>query len=47
MDNVIIAESMGFMGTPVVLSEHGMYLGGYVAPEELAFKLDAVKARHN
>lgn len=47
MDNVILAESMGFMGTPVLLSEEGMYLGGYVAPEELASKLDAVKTRFN
>lgn len=47
MDNVIMSESMGFMGTPVVLSEGGMYLGGYVAPAELEEKLDALKARES
>lgn len=45
MDNVILAESLGFMGTPVVLGEQGQYLGGYVAPEELLAKLEAAKAK--
>jgi len=47
MENVVLAESMGFMGTPVVLSEQGMYLGGYVAPAELETKLNSAKARLN
>jgi len=47
MDNVILSQAMGFNGTPVLLSEDGMYMGGYVPPEELSEKLDAVKNRLN
>lgn len=42
--NVETAEKLGLMGTPVVLSEGGQYLGGYVAAAELIEKLDAEKA---
>lgn len=42
--NVEIAEKLGLMGTPVVLSEGGQYLGGYVAADQLIQQLDAEKA---
>ena len=43
-ENVIMSEKLGFMGTPVVLSEGGQYLGGYVAADQLIKKLDTEKA---
>jgi len=44
MSNVALAQELGFMGTPVVLTEGGQYVGGYVAPAELLQKLQAEKS---
>jgi thiol:disulfide interchange protein DsbC len=41
---VILSEELGFMGTPVILSEGGQHLGGYLSPDDLIKKLDVEKA---
>ncbi|MBT8141606.1 MAG: DsbC family protein [Gammaproteobacteria bacterium] len=43
-DNVDYAETLGFMGTPVILSEGGQHLGGYVKAADLVKQLEAEKA---
>jgi len=43
-NTVRTAEKLGFMGTPVILSEGGQRLGGYVPAKTLIEKLDAEKA---
>ena len=45
MENVTIAQKLGFMGTPVVLSENGTQLGGYVEANQLLEQLDAEKSK--
>ena len=43
MENVTIAQNLGFMGTPVVLSENGTQLGGYVEASKLLEQLNLEK----
>ncbi len=45
MENVTIAQDLGFMGTPVVLSENGTQLGGYVEANKLLEQLDLEKSK--
>ena len=45
MENVTIAQKLGFMGTPVVLSENGTQLGGYVEAAKLLQQLDLEKEK--
>ena len=45
MANVAIAQELGFMGTPVVLSENGTQLGGYIEAAQLLKKLDLEKEK--
>jgi thiol:disulfide interchange protein DsbC len=37
-----LGEILGLQGTPAILSERGDYLGGYLAPQELALRLEKV-----
>lgn len=39
-----VAESTGITGTPAILADDGTMLGGYVAPDQLAKKLDEMSA---
>ena len=45
MENVTIAQNLGFMGTPVVLSENGTQLGGYVEATKLLEQLNLEKEK--
>ncbi len=45
MENVTIAQGLGFMGTPVVLSENGTQLGGYIEANKLLEQLDLEKEK--
>ena len=45
MENVTTAQKLGFMGTPVVLSENGTQLGGYVEAAKLLQQLDLEKEK--
>lgn len=44
MENVSTAQSLGFGGTPTVLSEQGNQIGGYIPAKKLLELLDAEKA---
>ena len=39
-DIIKFAESAGVSGTPAVIADDGSMLGGYVAPDQLAKRLD-------
>ena len=41
-----IAMAMGVSGTPAIVAEDGSQLGGYLAPPELAQRLDALASSH-